>query len=98
MRNITEMKKKRLERMIQFLLVLVASLTLTPGLYVPCGVSVRSELFSAPVTPVGSSSLFFCLRAASDLNVGRAMFGYYGLFPRVTANKSGEEFPMIRRR
>ena len=72
----TEMKKKRVERRIQFFLVLVASLTLMPGIYVPFGVRVRSELFSAPVTPVGCSSFFLCLRAASDLNVGSVMFGY----------------------
>lgn len=72
----TEMKKKRLERRIQFFLVLVASLMLMPDVYVPFGVRVRSELSSAPVTPVGCSSFFLCLRAASDLNVGRAMVGY----------------------
>jgi len=49
---------------------------LMPDVYVPFGVRVRSELSSAPVTPVGCSSFFLCLRAASDLNVGRAMVGY----------------------
>ena len=69
----TEMKKNRLERMIQFRLVLVASLTLTPGVYVPLGVRVRSDVFSVLVTPSGCSSFFCCLRAARDLKVGRTM-------------------------
>lgn len=70
-RNMTEIRKKRLERMIQFLLVRVARLTSTPGVYV--GVRVRSELISVPITPFPCSFVFFCLRAASDRKVGRAM-------------------------
>jgi len=66
-----EIKKKRLEIMIQFLLVRVASLISTPGVYV--GVRVRSELMSAPVNPLGCLFFCFCLRAASDRKVGRAI-------------------------
>ena len=69
-----EMKKKRLERIIQFLLVLVASLISTPGKYIPFGVRVRSEVFSVLIPLSGCSSSFCCLRAARDLKVGRTMF------------------------
>ena len=37
------------------------------------GVNVLSELSSGPVTPSDLCSFFACLRAARDLNVGRAM-------------------------
>ncbi len=67
----TQTKNKKLDRRIQFLLVLVASLISTPGVYV--GVSVRSELISGPVTPFDGSCLFCCRRAASELKVGRAI-------------------------
>jgi hypothetical protein len=58
-----------------FRLVDVARLMLTPGVYL--GVNVRSEeAFSGPATPSGLSSFWAfisCLRAASDLKVGKAM-------------------------
>ena len=75
-KKITEMKKKTQETMIEIFRVLVASLTSTPGVYV--GVKVRSEFCSGPVagpsaTPFSCTDFSFCLRAASDRKVGRAM-------------------------
>ena len=70
MRNMTEMKKKKLAIMMAFRRVEVALLMLTAGVYV--GVKVRSE-DAAPSALSSFWAFFSCLRAANDLNVGRVM-------------------------
>ena len=71
----TEIKKNRLATIMAFRRVDVARLMSTPGVYV--GVNVRSDE-DPSATPSALSSFwafFSCLRAASDLKVGRAMTG-----------------------
>jgi hypothetical protein len=84
-KKMTDMKKKIHEIIIHVFRVLVASLMLTPGVYV--GVNVRSEFRSVPTTPfpfvvpfpLAAGSTFSCslafLRAASDRKDGRAIWG-----------------------
>jgi hypothetical protein len=72
MEKITDIAKNMHEVMIAALRVFVA--TLRSGLEPYVGVNVLSEE-SVPVAPSARGSFFACLRAASDLNVGRAMAG-----------------------
>ena len=74
-RKMTETRKRKLATTMAFRRVDVARLMSTPGVYV--GVNVRSdEPVSGPASPSELCSfwaLISCLRAASDLKVGRAM-------------------------
>lgn len=75
-RKTTEMRKKKLAKTTACRLVDVARLMSTPGVEV--GVNVRSDEPSSgrPATPFGRSSFWAfcsCLRAASDLKVGRTI-------------------------
>jgi hypothetical protein len=74
MRKTTEMKKSREERMIQFRLVLVASLISTPGVYAGA-FSEPSEFLSmgVPASVMGVSASRCFLFAARDRKVGRVM-------------------------